>query len=268
MGRKLLKHLGRVPEGRILNGIFFLVLTATVAVLAADYRDLINRESSVVSGFPAAGEPAPMKRPTEHDQIRPYVPAAYPQMPGEDQPHLPDDIPDAGQATRMSFSLGGNGEVRAQGTIEAGTADELRRALVKWGSKATTLVLHSPGGHVPDALEMAQLLRAKGMKTRVLDDAYCASSCPLVFAGGIDRIASPKSWIGVHQVYAMEAAGGSIHDGMRDAQLVTARTQQLLDEFGVDARLWILAMQTPKEKLYFFTSRELKAYKLATRISN
>lgn len=266
MGRRVVERVARIPEGRILNGIFVVILGATVAVLAADLRDLMSRDDLVVSGFPAAAEPMPMQRPTENDQIRPYVPASYPKAP--DGGVGPGYSPDPNQAARMTFSLNSNGEVRAEGTIEPGTADELRRALDKWGAKATTLVLQSPGGHVPDAIEMARLLRSRGMKTRVPDDAYCASSCPLVFAGGIDRIASAKAWIGVHQVYAVEAAGGTVHDGMRDAQLVTARTQQMLDEFGVDARLWILAMQTPKEKLYFFTGRELKAYKLATRISN
>ena len=267
MGRRVLERLAQISEGRVLNGVFVVILGATVAVLGADLRDLMNRDDRVVSGFPAAAEPMPMKRPSENDQVRPYVPASYPKAP-DDGSSPSYGRPDLNQAARMTFSLGSNGEVRAEGTIEPGTADELRRALDKWGAKATTLVLQSPGGHVPDAIEMARLLRARGMKTRVPDDAYCASSCPLVFAGGIDRIASAKAWIGVHQVYAVEAAGGTVHDGMRDAQLVTARTQQMLDEFGVDARLWILAMQTPKEKLYFFTGRELKAYKLATRITN
>lgn len=220
-----------------------------------------------MSGLPGKLAPMPMSRPSEDNQIRPYLPFSRPLAPDANGPSLPGD-PTMSEQARMTFVFAEPDRLLATGTIEPGTADEFRRAVQKWGDKVRTLSLHSPGGHVPDALEMAELIHARGMRTQVADDAYCASSCPLVFAAGIDRIAGAKAWIGVHQVYAMDAARGSVHDGMRDAQLVSARAQELLDEFGVDVRLWIMAMQTPKEKLYFFTSRELKAYRLATRIEN
>jgi len=47
-----------------------------------------------------------------------------------------------------------------------------------------TVVLRSPGGSVQDALAMGRLIREKQFATEVEAGRYCASSCPLVFAGG------------------------------------------------------------------------------------
>jgi hypothetical protein len=72
----------------------------------------------------------------------------------------------------------------------------------------------------------------------------------------------------VHQVFALTTAFGSLADGMEQAQLVSAEAQGLLVEFGVDARVWMHAMSTPKEKLYLFTSEGLLELKLATKVEN
>ena len=121
----------------------------------------------------------------------------------------------------------------------------------------TEIVLHSPGGSVTDATAMAHMIRDARLDTRILPDGYCASSCPLVFAGGVHRVADATSWIGVHQVFALTTALGSLADGMEQAQMVSAEAQDLLAEFGVDPLVWTRAMATPKEKLYLFTPEEL-----------
>ena len=113
---------------------------------------------------------------------------------------------------------------------------------------------------------MARLIREQGLATRVLPDGYCASSCPLVFAGGTERIADATSWIGVHQVFALTTAFGSLADGMDQGQRVSAEAQNLLAELGVDPLVWTHAMATPSEQLYLFTPEELIALKLATEI--
>jgi hypothetical protein len=130
----------------------------------------------------------------------------------------------------------------------------------------TEIVLHSPGGSVTDAMQMARAIREHGLGTRVLADGYCASSCPLVFAGGTERIADATSWIGVHQVFALTTAFGSLGDGMDQAQRVSAETQDVLFDFGVDPRVWTRAMATPKEDIYLFTPEELLELKLATKV--
>ena len=78
--------------------------------------------------------------------------------------------------------------------------------------------------------------------------------------------ADATSWIGVHQVFALTTAFGSLADGMEQAQVVSAEAQDLLKGFGVDPLVWTRAMATPKEKLYLFTPDELIQLKLATTV--
>ena len=122
------------------------------------------------------------------------------------------------EAGAMHFRLGTHGAAFADGTITRGTADALAEFLAGERAKGVTeIVLHSPGGSVDDATAMAKLIREKGLDTRVLPDGYCASSCPLVFAAGKERIADATSWIGVHQVFTLTTAFGTLADGMEQA---------------------------------------------------
>ena len=52
---------------------------------------------------------------------------------------------------------------------------------------------------------------------------------------------------------------------MESGQRVSAECQRYLHEMGVDPQVWVHAMETPKERLYFFKRDELLALKLATR---
>ena len=87
-----------------------------------------------------------------------------------------------------------------------------------------------------DAAAMAHIIRDEKLDTRILADGYCASSCPLVFAGGVKRIADATSWIGVHQVFALTTAFGSLADGMEQAQMVSAEAQDLLHRASASIR--------------------------------
>ena len=167
----------------------------------------------------------------------------------------------------MRFRLGTHGDAFAEGTITPGTADAFAEFLAEQRAAGVKeIVLHSPGGSVNDATAMAQTIRDQGLDTRILPDGYCASSCPLVFAGGVKRFADKTSWIGVHQIFALTTAFGSLADGMEEAQVVSAEAQDLLAGFGVDPLVWTRAMSTPKEKLYLFTPDELIKLKLATKV--
>ena len=166
---------------------------------------------------------------------------------------------------RMHFIRGPKGAASAVGRIEPGTADALAQFIEQQGGDQT-LYLHSPGGFVQDALRMSKLLRAKHIDTAVSNDAYCASSCPIVFAGGKERTAGARSWIGVHQIFALDDGDRDNAEVMADAQTVSAQVQDLLVAMGVDPRAWLPAMKTPSAQIYIFTTEELTAYKLATRI--
>jgi hypothetical protein len=169
---------------------------------------------------------------------------------------------------KMTFELVGDGRLMATGTIMFGTADQFAAEVAKRGSYIKTVVLRSPGGSVRDALAMGRLIRQKQFATEVEGGRYCASSCPLVFAGGVERRAAPNAAIGVHEVAAVGGDNLSAAASMQDAQQISAECQQYLRDMGIDLEVWIHAMETPREELYYFQPAELLALKLATVVDD
>lgn len=251
------------PEGSLLRLLFFGLAGMSIVVLLLDFRALEARGRHDVFGLPSR-QPVRMDRPTRDDQIRPYLPHSRPLAPDDPRRGRPRDDK---EAAPMDFRLGTGGAAFADGTITPGTADAFREFLDAGPAGAITeIVLHSPGGSVEDAMRMAALIHERGLDTRILPDGYCASSCPLVFAAGAARIAADTSWIGVHQIFALSNAYGTLSEGLEQAQSLSAEAQLQLVEFGVDPRVWIHAMQTPKDELYLFTPDELTGLNLATSV--
>jgi hypothetical protein len=135
----------------------------------------------------------------------------------------------------------------------------------KRGAYIKTVVLHSPGGSVQDALRMGRLIRDKNFNTEVENGKYCASSCPLVFAGGVERRAGEKAAIGVHQVFAAPGSVNTNVSAMDSAQRISAQCQKYLRDMGIDLGVWVHAMETPKDELFYFKPEELLSLKLATQ---
>jgi len=253
--RRLRRWLRASADEAVLRALFGVMLVTTATVVALDYTQL--RETAVPGEAPAAPS---ISRP-----------AAEPLPPvrrgGEEQQGSPLRRADAKLKAPMVFDLIGNGRLMAVGTIEPGTAEAFATEIAKRGDYVKTIVLHSPGGSVTDALAMGRLIRLKRFATEVENGHYCASSCPLVFAGGIERRAGEKAAIGVHQVFALPkglSATGGLADGMDNAQRISAECQRYLRDMGIDLEVWVHAMETPKEQLYYFKADELAKLKLAT----
>jgi len=269
-GGKLVALVESIPEGAILRGLFYGLMTATAILVGLDFRELLNRDTDL-SFLEESTEPVEMERPKKDDNLRPYLPRTMPVAPGGGRISLPGFAkPPASKAMReaMVFKLGSNGRASAVGLIKPGTAKAFERFLAKSKEGVKEIVLHSPGGSVPDSLDMARMIRKAKFTTSVPDNGYCASSCPLVLAGGENRVAGKKSWIGVHRIYTLKGAIGTLQEGMAAAQDISAKCQKFLIEMGVDPLVWIHAMTTPKERLYVFTPDELTKLKLATKVSS
>ncbi len=264
--RPLTALVATVQDGRFLKFVFLAMLGLSVGTVAQDYRQMLALSPEGAPGSQRI-EPAPMELPIPGDQTRTYLPKTMPLGPGREAPRLPglDGPPVAADMSApMKFSLGVGGRVSALGTIDQGTAERLEKFLASHDREAVSeLVLHSPGGSVSDALKMARMIRTAGISTSVPENGYCASSCPLLLAGGLHRRASERSFIGVHQVYALPNAVGTLQRGMADAQTVSALCQQLLVDMGIDLKVWVKAMQTPPAQLYVFTPGELSRFRLA-----
>jgi ATP-dependent protease ClpP protease subunit len=165
----------------------------------------------------------------------------------------------------MTFELVGGGRLMATGTITPGIWKNFAAEAERHSEYIRTVVLYSPGGSVTDALAMGRLIREKRFATEVEAGKYCVSSCPLVFAGGVDRRVGDKASIGVHQIVTTRsAANGPAPDEMSIAQNISARCQRYLGDMGVNLQVWVHAMETPHDRLFVFRPDELKSLNLVT----
>lgn len=246
------------------------MLIACVAFLVYDFQIIAEQANAPLPGSREQGRPVTMRPPRPDDHVRPYLPLsrpalqrskAPPRMPGWAKPPS-----SAMMAKPMTFRRGPKGNASAVGRIEPGTAAALSKFLTVQSGEVKRLYLHSPGGSVRDALQMSRALRKAKIEAVVPRNAYCASSCPIVLSGGIERRVSRKAWVGVHQVFAATATPGDLAHGMSQGQHITAQVQNHLDKMGIDLRAWVHALRTPPQQLYVFTPEQLREYKIATRL--
>jgi hypothetical protein len=239
------------PDDHILNWLFSLLIVATISVVGLDYYQMLagdpDGEASISS--PATSEPSPSILPTF--------------MPGKER-RIAMPKPNGKLSEKMTLELMGDGKLYATGMIYIGAIEAFKAEVEKRGSYVKMVVLNSTGGSVRDALAIGRLIREKKFATAVENGGYCASSCPLVFAGGVERRAGDKAVIGVHQAFSPGDPGFDGARGMAEAQKISAECQKYLAEMGVDLQLWVHAMETPKDQLYFLKPDELISLKLAT----
>jgi hypothetical protein len=246
------------PDDWILSRLLGVVIAAAILVLAYDYYQMAlgadAEEAGITESEPQTAAP---------DSSPSFLPSFLPSLrPGDDR-RVPFKKPDGKLAEKMTFDLMGDGRLVATGMIAPGTADVFKAEIGKRGSYIKTVVLNSNGGSVSDAIAMGRLIREKKFSTAVENGNLCASSCPLMFAGGVERRAGDKANIGVHQVFS--PTDNPAANNMDQAQRISADCQKYLVEMGVDPRLWIHAMETPKAELYRLKPDELLALKLATQ---
>jgi hypothetical protein len=241
----------------VLRWIFRSVVTVTLIVLAVDLAGMNG-----LLGNPESAEITQQQPSFDLPGIVPSVLA--PLLPGGDKRLMPLPQPDGAIAKPMTFELVGGGKLMATGTITPGISESFAAEVGKRGDYIKTVVLNSPGGSVTDALAMGRLIRENKFATEVEAGKYCASSSPLVFAGGLERRAGDKAAIGVHQIAALSSANAPPRDEMSAAQIISARCQRYLGDMGISLQVWVHAMETPHDKLFVFKPDELKSLNLVT----
>ena len=246
------------PDDAVLRFIFRTVVVVTIAVLGADLAG-INGWINPLDAKPDAPATSPAF-------TLPSLPAILsPLLPGSDRRLSPIPQTDGALGKPMTFELVGGGRLMATGTITPGIAEAFAAEVTKRADYIKTVVLNSPGGSVSDALAMGRLIREKKFATEVEANKYCASSCPLMFMGGVERRAGDKASIGVHQVFAMASADNiAPRDDMSEAQRISAKCQRYLGDMGINLQVWVHAMETPKDRLFIFKPDELKSLNLVT----
>lgn len=240
----------KLDEGALMRGAFYVLLSAAVVFLVVDIRDMTTMNAAL-PGFDPMHEGQPVLPPALTDG----VPAAPPV-----QPASPKEV----LQKPMTFELTTGGVLLAEGTIDPGAAARFSKEIETRGEYVMTVTLNSPGGSVDDALAMSKLIRDRKLDAKVASKALCASSCPIVFAGGVRRSAEKDAVIGVHQVFNGSKDRPSAEQAMSAAQATTAKVARHLDQMGIAAGLWIHALETPPDRLYYLTPKEMTDFKLTT----
>jgi hypothetical protein len=246
-----------IEDGAIMRFAFFALLIGTLSVLYVDYRELMAS--------------APLPQPARLQPILPPFEAG-----GEStSTHRPDIVstPEALEAP-LSIALGSGGDLHLTGSFDPGSYERFAAEIAARGEYVETIVLESPGGSVADALAIGRLINEQGFATRVDKGRLCASSCPIVFASGKQRIAAAGAAIGVHQVYAAGIEGEVAAltrqpaVAMSQAQETTAQITRHLTATGVDPQLWLHALETPPDRLYYFSPEEMTTLNLVTKLAD
>ena len=245
-----------------MRWIFRSAVLVALGVLAVD---LASINGWIIYPDPAVA-PAEIREDSPALNLPRLVPSIFaPLLPDGGKRLVPLPQSEGALAKPMTFELVGGGRLMASGTITPGVSQSFAAEAERHSEYIRTVVLNSPGGSVTDALAMGRLIREKRFATEVEAGKYCVSSCPLVFAGGVDRRAGEKATIGVHQMTAMRsAANGPPRDAMSVAQNISARCQRYLGDMGVSLQVWVHAMETPHDRLFVFKTDELKSLNLVT----
>jgi hypothetical protein len=261
LSQRLHVWLSGNPDEAILRWLFRSIVAVTVAVLAAD----LATANAWISQPDLPLPPAETRQASPEFNLPSMPSILAPWLPGGDKRLTPLPQPDGAMARPMTFELVGGGKLMASGTVTPGMSEAFAAEVGKRGDYIKTVVLNSPGGSVTDALAMGRLIREKKFSTEVEAGKYCASSCPLVFAGGIERRAGDKAAIGVHQIAAIGSAkNGPPRDEMDVAQRISARCQRYLGDMGINLQAWVHAMETPHDKLFIFKPDELRSLNIVT----
>ena len=110
----------------------------------------------------------------------------------------------------------------------------------------------SPGGHVKPALEIAEVIRQRGLDTYV--GRFCASACTVAFLGGRRRWVSAEARLGFHQAHAPGVEPELANDYLRRAY----------EHFAVPAPFIERVLAMPPTGLWFPTRQDLLAVGFTT----
>lgn len=238
-----------IDDGTILKTAFYTLLAAAAVFVVIDWNEL----NAAQRDQPGLTEPG----------LAPVLPPALTEGEPDD---APADITADPKTLRdaIRFELQPGGILLAQGSIDPGAADRFKTEIDARGEYVKTVLLNSPGGSVGDALAISKLIRERQLNTKVATGALCASSCPIVMAGGVKREAERDAVIGVHQIFNGSREQLSPERAMSEAQRTTAEVSRHLEEMGIKSGLWLHAMETPPDRLYYLNQKQMQDLALTT----
>jgi len=177
--------------------------------------------------------------------------------------------------TLLSASCGGRcpQAIVANGSIEASTPSDFASAVERLDRKAgstLTVLMNSPGGSVPAAMELGVLfrrLRVRAIVERV--DAsgsrggFCASACVYAIMGAERRIAPPGSRVCLHRMSVASVGLFGVSRQVVGPELVSAVTRYA-ERMGVSGGLVAAAESQVPELVRVLSPSEMSNWRLVT----
>lgn len=138
------------------------------------------------------------------------------------------------------------------GTIDDGTSSAFSRAIVRYPG-VKVLRLSSLGGSVRAALDVADHVSIRQMRTEVPAGSICYSACAYIFLAGKERYVPPGARLGVHQMAGRPGQAVS----PEDLQFYVARIVSTMARFGVGPEIMATMFRTRNSDMYVFTPQEV-----------
>lgn len=162
--------------------------------------------------------------------------------------------------------------IALQGRITRDASREFHRVVDRARTLGCTepwIVLESPGGSLPDGIELGRAIRLEGYSTVVARS--CASSCALIFMGGRERhLIGPRARIGLHQSSSSNAedpnARKTCYSSSQDSASKSKRRylREVLADSG--EAVFERAMKTSCHSIDWIRSSEALELQIATRV--
>lgn len=228
------------PIRRTLTGVLVFQLVLAGFLFLGD----LGRDFALPTRGPAAPGMDQPVRPG--DQMREYDPT----MPAGPGTQIDGPMPD-----RLALQLLEDGRALLTGQIQRGDGARIVTQIA--ASEADTIVLHSPGGSVSDALEIGRAIRDAGKRTELRASDVCLSACPYMLAGGTERAVATGGRVGIHQHYFGENTLLPAFLAVQGIQRGQAEVMRYLDDMGVDPMVIVPGLVTPPQSIYILTPEEL-----------
>jgi hypothetical protein len=116
-------------------------------------------------------------------------------------------LPASNSLAAEFFKLPNTKTLYMMGEIEGGDAEKFIGFINS--NDIDTLGVAGPGGSLTVALEIAQMIKQRGMTTLTIEERDCASACSLVFMAGVKRKMGLGSRVGVHLPFVQFVGDGA-----------------------------------------------------------
>jgi ATP-dependent protease ClpP protease subunit len=160
-------------------------------------------------------------------------------------------------------------KVALSGTIDDAMFEQFKEAADDHRVVATSrylgpiVTLNSPGGSVPAAMRIGDVIRQHGYFTEVYDGEECSSACVLVLSAGVERIARFGK-VGLHRPRFDEEkfANLTLKEANKRYNEMSSSVEYYLQRMGLPEALYERMMKVSSDKIDYLRPVEIRGFGL------